>query len=293
MADTKIWVGTDTGNEGKFNIAANWLPAGVPVSTDHVYFKNSSQDCDGDLDQSAIDLGSLTIEQSYTGKIGTTSAYLQISATVVKIGQHFGPSSPTGSGRIKLDLGTTAGAVTVYNTSSSPTETTKPPVRIIANQANTTIEVRKGKVGIAFDTGETTTIGSCTVSYIAHQKTDAEVIIGEGVTITTFEQTGGNNVLQCAATTVNAEGGSLLTTGSGAIATLNAKDGDVTSDSTGTITTLTITGGDVDFTKSAAARTVTNCTLDGPGSLKFDPAVVTFTNKIISSNPVIWRASAA
>jgi len=294
MPDTKIWVGTDTGNEGKFNTAANWLPAGVPVSTDHVHFINSTQDCDGDLDQSALALGSLTIEQSYTGKIGTTSAYLQIGASVVKIPHHYGPGSPAGSGRIKLDLGSvTAAAVTIEGTSSSPTETTKPPVRLLAANAGTTIEARKGKIGIAFDTGETSTIDKCTVSYVSHKNTDAEVIIGEGVTLTTFEQTGGDNVLQCAATTVDAEGGSLLTTGSGAITTLNAKGAKVTPNSTGTITTLDIDGGDVDFLKSAAARTVTNCTLDEPGTLKYDPAVTTFTNKITSSNPVILRASAA
>jgi len=294
MPDTKIWVGTDTGNEGDYSVAANWSPSGVPVATDNVYFKDSSQDCDGGLDQSAVALGSLNIAQSYTGKIGTTSAYLQVGADTVKIGHHFGPGSPTGSGRIKIDLGSvTAAAVTVENTSSSPTETTKPPVRLLAANAGTTIEVRKGKATIAFDTGETSTIDKCTVSYVSHKNTDAEVIIGEGVTLTTFEQTGGDNVLQCAATTVDAEGGSLLTTGSGAITTLNAKGAKVTPNSTGTITTLDIDGGDVDFLKSAAARTVTNCTLDEPGTLKRDPAVVTITNNITSDNPVILRASAA
>lgn len=286
---TKIWVGTTD----DWNVAGNWSPAGVPVNADDVYIENSTQDIASTLDQSAVTLDSLNIAQSFTGKIGTTSAYLQIGATIVRIGYHYGPASPAGSGRLKIDLGAAAAAVTVYNTGSTPTETNKPCVRLLANHANTTIEVRKGKVGIAFDTGETTTIASCTVSYVSHKNTDAEVIIGSGVTLTTFEQTGGDNILQCAATTANAEGGSLLTAGSGAITTLNAKDGDVISNSTGTITTLTITGSNVDLTKSAAARTVTNCTLDEPGSLKVDPGVVTFTNKILSANPVIWRASAA
>lgn len=291
MPDTKIWDGTDAGNEGDWSVAANWLPAGVPVATDNVHFTNSSQSVTAGLDQSAVALGSLNQDQSYTGEWGDDDNYLQVGASVGKLGYHYGPGTPNGSPRLKWDSGDTASVITVYNTGTPMGN--KPALQLKANNAATTIEVRKGKVGIAFDTGETSTISKWTTSYVSHKKTDAEVIIGEGVTLTTYEQTGGDNVLQCAATTVNADGGSLLTTGSGAIATLNARGADVVPNSTGTITLLDIDGGNVDMLKSAAARTVTTCKLDEPGSLKFDPAVVTFTNKIISDHSVVLRASAA
>jgi hypothetical protein len=220
--------------------------------------------------------------------------YLQIKATAVNIGYNYGPGSPAGSGRIKLDLGSTASTVTIDNTGTN-TDTNKPTVRIKANSATTVIRVRKGKVGIAFESGETTTIGSITVSYVSQPSSDADVFIGAGVTLTTLTKTGGDVVLNCAATTVSSsDSGTLITAGSGAITTLNAKGGTVTPNSTGTIGTLNInTAGTVDFTKSAAARTVTTLKLDAGGVLKYDPGIVTITNKVNSDNPVTLTAAAA
>lgn len=292
---TKIWVGTDTGNEGDWATAANWLPSGVPEAADDVYLENSSQDVSEGLNQSAILLASLNIAHSYTGRIGTTSAYLQIGATLCNIGYHYGPNETlfNGSDRIKLDLGTDPSTIVVENTNISAAENGMPTVRILCNDAATTLEVRRGQVGVAFETGETSTLSKITSSYVSQIGTDANVYIGAGVTLTTLFQSGGYVVLRCAATTVTSWGGTLLTTGTGAIATLNGYGGTITSNSSGTITACTVTGGIVDFTKSATARTVTTPKLDNPGQIKFDPAVMTFTNKITSNNPVTYMASAA
>lgn len=289
---TKIWLGNDSGNEGDWSVAANFSPSGVPANSDDVYLENSSQDVSAGLDQSAVALDSLHIAQSYTGNIGDDDAYLQIGAGVVNIGRHYGPGSPAGSGRIKLDLGSTAAAVVTYN-SGSPADSNKPAIRLLADNAATTIEVRKGSVGIACETGETTTVGTITESYISRQASDADVFIGSGVTLTTLNKTGGDGVLECAATTVTNEGGNLITDGSGAIATLNAEGGEVISNSTGTITTCNIaTAGTADFLKSAAARTVTTMKLEAGGTLKYDPDVLTITNKVDSDNPVTLTATA-
>lgn len=288
---TKIWVGTDTA--GDWSVAANWSPAGVPANDDDVYLVNSSQDVTAGLDQSAVALASYNQEQSYTGKIGDADNYLQIGASAVNIGQHYGPGSPAGSGRIKLDLGATAAVVVVYNT-GSPADSNLPSVRLLANNAATTIEVRKGSVGIACETGETTTVGTITESYVSQQSSDADVFVGPGVTLTTLNKTGGDCVLECAATTVTNEGGDLVTTGSGAITTMHVKGGEVIPNSTGTITTCNInTAGYADFTKSAAARTVTTLKLEAGGKLKYDPDVLTITNKVDSDNPVTLTAAAA
>jgi len=78
------------------------------------------------------------------------------------------------------------------------------------------------------------------------------------------------------------------------VTTINARGGTITSNSTGTITTLNINEtATVDFTKSAAARTVTTLKLNPDGTLKYDPNVVTLTNKVQSDYPVIYRAAAA
>lgn len=293
MAD-KLWVGTDTA--GDWSVAANWSPAGVPVNADDVYMRDSSQSVTTGFDQSAVTLDSLNIDQSYTGEIGDSDDYLKISATVVRIGYHYGPGTPAGSGLIKLDFGNNQATVTIHDT-GSPSDTDMPAVQLLNVHANSTIEVRKGSVGLAVGFGEVSTVSKITTSYVSQKASDADMFIGSGVTLTTLDQTGGDCVLECAATTVTSEGGNLETAGSGAITTLNIEGGDVTSNSTGTITNLNVSvdggGGSIDFTKSAAARTVTTPILEAGGTIKRDPGVVTFTNEVASNDPVTLRAAAA
>jgi hypothetical protein len=290
---TKIWLGNDTGNEGDWSTAANWSPSGVPGAGDNVYFEDSAQDADDGLDQSAILLASLNIDQSFTGKIGTTSAYLQVGATKLNIGYNYGPAvSLNGSPRLKIDLGTGVSTVTIYNAAASATETSKPPIRLKCNNVGTIVDVRKGKVGIAYDTGETSSLATVISSYITAKASDAEVYIGSGVTLVTLTQPGGDVTLKCAATTVTSYGGTLETSGTGAITTMNAKGGTVTCNSTGTVTTCNIDGGLVDFTKAAAARTVTTMKLNPGGQLKRD-SNLTITNPLAADVPVLLMANAA
>ena len=276
----KLWVGTNSGNLGDYSVAANWSPSGVPTATDDVYFKDSSQDVLLGLDQSAVALTSFNVDKSYTGLMGTSAAYLEIAATTVNIGRHDGPGGPNGSGLIKLDLGTTTpAAVTVYDL-GTPSNSINPALLLLANNASTTIIVRKGKVGIALGVGETTTIASLKVNYVSSILNDAEIDIGSGVTLTTFAMIGGKVVALCGGTSFTVENGQLTTEGSGAITTLNAPGGQVVCNSTGTITAINIDGGEADFTKSQAARTVTTAKIGPKGKIKYDPANVTMTNKI-------------
>lgn len=292
QAANKTWVGTDDGNEGDLSVAENWSPNSLPTHGDAVYFEDSTQDADSGLDAlSDVNLLSLNIAQNYTGDIGTDSNYMVAGANTVSIGYHFGPGEASGSGYIKLDTGTYESAIVVYDTGVS-SDTTMPAVRLKCNNANTTLEVRKGEVGLAIETGETSTLSEIEIGYVDNVESDAKVYIGSGVTLTTLTKKGGYCLMQCGATTVNNYDGELQTKGGGAVTTLNIYDGQVISNSTGTITTCNIDEqGEVDFTRSAQARTVTTTTIDDNGVIKFDPAVITFTNKIISSKPVTLRAS--
>ena len=89
----RIWIGTDTGNEGDWGTAANWSGAAVPIANDDVYFENSSQSVIDTLDQSAIELDSLNIAQSFTGDFGLAATPLQIDSPIVNIGYNNGPGS--------------------------------------------------------------------------------------------------------------------------------------------------------------------------------------------------------
>jgi len=96
------------------------------------------------------------------------------------------------------------------------------------------------------------------------------VNVGPGVTLTTFEQSGGEAVIQCALTTVEQAAGKVTTVGSGAIATVNA-GGTAYLQSTGTIGTLRVAGGGIgDMSRDPRARTVSACEVHKGGSLNLD-----------------------
>jgi len=275
----KDWSDTDNWDTGA-------LPGGA--ASQDVYIENFSGDILYGLDQSGIanTLASLNIGQSMTGRIGENGAtgysgtYLQIKATLLNIGYHNSSGTPTGSSRIMVDLGSTASTVTVENSGTS-TDTNKPAIRLLANSASTDIEVRKGKVGVGFEAGETSTVGTISEGFVSQINTDANLYIGSGVTMTTLSKTGGYCSLGCAATTVTNAGGNMTTTGTGAITTLTATKGTITSNATGTVgTALAKSNGTIDFSKSAEARTVTTAELGLGGKIIADSDVMTFTNEI-------------
>ena len=82
---TKVWLGTNTGNEGDWATDENWLDANgavsvQPVTSDDVYFTSGSQDVTTGLGQSAVTLGSLNFGTKWTGSIETA---LEINSTTL------------------------------------------------------------------------------------------------------------------------------------------------------------------------------------------------------------------
>jgi hypothetical protein len=267
----------------------------VPITADDVVLEKSSYGITDGLDQSAVTLASLTQDMSHTGATGTPTAYLQIKATTVKIGVNNNPGTPAGPSRFKLDTCNAQSAITIFNTKTA-LDNDQPPVRLLCNHADTTLDVRKGKVGVAIDTGETSTLSKITIGYVSQKATDADVYIGSGVTLATLDKRAGKCLLNCgvSGSVTNSEG-KLTTEGAGTIPALNVKGGEVTANSTGTITTVDATGGTTDFTKSSAARTVDNTKIGGTATIKLDPSV-THTNGIIRSDAnsqLVLKASAA
>jgi len=291
-ADTQTFTrAATTANAGPndWSTASNWSTGAVPDGAHDVYVEGAT--IYYGLDQSGITtLTSLSIATSQIGvnpAYGRAPNYLQTKATTVSLGAYTGPSTPTQLAPINIDTGATESTISVY---SSGSNTTLPGVRIKAASASTNINVYKGSVGVAYIDGETSTVGVISCSFDTNRQTDANVYIGAGVTLTTLTKTGGDGVLSCAATTVTNTNGTLETNGSGAIITLVVKGGTVNPNSTGTITTATLTGGRTIFTTSSAARTVTTITLDSDATLTYDPAVLTITNKVSSTNEVTLTA---
>jgi hypothetical protein len=178
-----------TANAGCHDVANadNWT-AGAPEAGDTLYFEDSSVNLLYGLDQSAIALTAAYIGKSFTGQIGVNGAsgvaadYLKLNTPILRVGYNSGFSSLSGSGRIKIDLGSTACAVDIDDTGSA-IDTGKPALRLKANSASTTIKVKKGSVGIAFESGETSTISSADVA------SGTTLIVGTGLTVTTLKGT--------------------------------------------------------------------------------------------------------
>lgn len=299
---------TSTASSGPndWSTAANWSGGAVPVAADDVVIDGSVNICWG-LAQSAVDLDTLVIRQTYTGKIGlrydafATSAdgdtvspskpeyrahYLDIESDEVDIGFHAGPGTPTGSGRIKLDLGVHASTVTIHNTARTPNETGGYAVNLLAASASTKVYVRAapGGVGIAMnEPHETTTVSLVSIS---DPSTDTVVATGEGVTVTTWEQAGGENALQAGATvtTATVDGGTLDVDGAFTITTLNVNGGTVYANNVpaagAALGTSNVNGGALVGTRSTEARTWTTVNLYAGSSVEVDKDVVTLTNGI-------------
>lgn len=284
MAD-RTWVGTDAGNEGDINIAANWNPAAVPGAGEDVYFEDSSQDVTAGLATlAAVVLDDVHFKKTYTGSINDgADGYLQFQCSNLDIGYHQGTGSPSGSGKLMIDAGATAATIIVHDTGTA-SDTGKSAVRLKCANAATTIAVKKGTVGIATETGDTTTVGTINVNFVSNRQSDATVIIGSGVTLTTLNKYGSVAYLNCAATTVLNTAGDLTTDGTGAIGTvLNVYGGTVYSNSSGTVTLTNISGGTVDTTRSTVARTFTDIAIENNGEFVRDPDVITITNPITSN----------
>lgn len=277
---TKKWLGNDAGNEGDWATAANWSPSGVPVAADDVILANTSQSVTAGLDQSAVALTSITIDQSYTGSVGTAETdFLQVAASVAVIGQsRSGLGTLTGSRRLNLDFGSsTACDIQVYNTSTVAQDINRTPLRIKAGNASTDLIIYAGVASVSDDTEDTSTIGDIIVN-------GGSLTIGSGVTLTSITQSGGVCSCQSSTTTVTVKSGQLnFYDGATAstITTCTVEDAGVFNHfASGTITTLNA-GATVDLNRTQKPKTVTTINLSQGANLIIDTGNVTLTNDLI------------
>ena len=285
---------TDNAGPNSWDAADNWSEGTIPGATadEDTWIEDSDVDILYGLDQSGAGqtLTSLNFTRTYTGKVGhdgatgTVGDYLQVKASDVQIGEHFSSVRANGSARIKLDLGATTSDITIHYMATSE-DSPKPACRLLTNSDSTNIiEIKKGSVGIASETGETSVVGDVRISYDTSKATDASLQIGTGVTFDLLTCDGGDTITRTttdlSTKTVTTNGGTLALGGSSAVGTLNVAGASVVPTTTGDITACNITAGTCDFTQSAEPRTVTTLKLDGPGVLEYDPNIVSLSNKI-------------
>jgi len=270
MSTTRVAAGPN-----HWDTAANWNGGVVPTTGDDVIIEHTDDEIKYGLDQSSVAINSLTIRQSFTGKIGlrrenqeaSASAnyyteyrdrYLAIDGGTITIGE----GSGDGSQRIQIDSSTGAASFYIYN-SGTRLESGVEPIQIKGAASANTVSVSKGEVGIAKYAGETASVATLKVSYRGNQSGDATVRVGSGVTLSDVFQTGGKLELECGSSTLRIDYGTCVYR------------------STGTVVNTYVGGGGVlDFRHDPRPRTLTNCSVYGSAQI-YDPArTVTFTNGI-------------
>ena len=303
-------VTTTTASSGPadWSTGKNWyVPATatigtIPVSTDTVRIEDNANNISYGLDQNAVALGFIRVDKSYTGKIGldrtefTTSAdgattnsakseyrehYLKIGSEFIDIGEVDGPGTANGSLRIKINNVDAAASTTVIHDTRSTGEGINPSIMLLNTHASSTLQIKKapGGVGIAADEpGETTTFLTITV---ADETASARVFTGDGLTLTTWVQNGGNNSLKIIAdgtvTTMTIDGGTLTTVGDFTVTTLNVNGGTLNANHERiggvAVTTANLNAGTTNTRGSSTARTWTtvnlgvDCSFSGDSNL--------------------------
>jgi hypothetical protein len=265
------------------DVAANYSGGALPVNSDVLIFEKNAVDCLYGLDQlSAVTLTELIIRQSYTGRIGLSEyngqyyeyrpAYFQIGATTITIGGGSGSGSP----RVKINTGSVQTTMQITGAGRAEAEG-EHAIEWIGTHASNIVRINKGDLGIGTIARAAATVATLSMAYIDSPDSDVSVEVGETVTLTTINKTGGSLLSYSGLTTItNLAGSSEL---SGAITTLNALGGSVFYVGVGTISALNIAKDTtVSFDKDTRARTVTNATIQAGATVLDNQATVTFSN---------------
>lgn len=256
-----------------------WATSAVPVDADTVIVRNSSIDILYGIDQTAVSLAALTIEQSFTGKLGlpwrNANGYMEYRPTYLIVGASadaqtmvltVGTGDGAGSGRIKVDNGDSQTTVVVYNT-GNPSDAGTPAFLFKGTHASNDVTFNRGSAGIAVGTfdayqaaAETAVVATLRVGYITNPAGDANVRCGSGVTLTTIDKNGGKLEINSAATTITHTAGELTLNGVGVtVTTLNERGGTTYVTGTTTLTTANLSNaGVLDYSRDMRTKVVTN-----------------------------------
>lgn len=261
-----------TANVGAYDYqtAQNWKEGAVPVAADEVIIDGAINILYG-LRNTSVELLSFTVKASYSGAIGSEAARLAIDL------DNAGFLDFSGSGAAYISVFSAATTVRVRRTAS-----------VSAGEFG--LHLHGTAIATLHAYGGSTRVVSGSTVVTSRVYPGATLEIPSGCTITTVSSAGTCS-LESACTTFTTLAGNTTIDGAGAITTLNPVGGTTTCNTTGTITTLTIDGGLCDMTKSQAARTVTNCAVNG-GEYRYDSSVVTHTNAITGIAPLSIRRAA-
>ena len=218
----------------------------IPKAGDDVRIPASTASITEGLDQSAVAIGDFIVEEGYEGNIGSDSlGYLKIDPDRFEFNATGGASY--------IDVGAAANLdCQIYGT-GAPIVTGARGLYLLGSSIDV-LNVVGGSVGVAVRHGEVSMVATARLI-----DSSASLWVGEGCSLTTWQQHNGSGRLRTGGTvaTVLIYDGDLLTEEAVAITALTQKGGEVVANSTGTVATYNIYGGMLDLQKSGAARTIT------------------------------------
>ena len=223
------------------NDADNWSAATLPIANDTIVFSNNNIDVCWGLDLSGFTILDLSIDASYTGRIGldsqrfaTSKNARQMDSSVpeyrdvafelsmlngtVNIGEKTSPND-NGSDRIVLDISTAApNMIQVWSTPRFSAEPERAAVRLITPATALVIYNATAGVGISADT-PTDTASVLSSLLMVPSDPSSWIVIGDTSTVAGLIQRGGNVDIRNDATLIDIKlyDGNLKTSGTTAI----------------------------------------------------------------------------
>jgi len=259
----KIWTGA---TDGDWSVAGNWSPSGVPASADDVILSASYVvSITAGLNQSAVTLNSLTVEQGYSGAIGSKAADLQIATDALTF---------EGSGVAYINLGSNAvdpviNGTATYSTGSSGLYLTGTGIG--------TITCAGGGVSIGRP-GTTSTVTE--IRGVA-----GDVHVGIGGTVTSSFNFGATVVFDATHTTLQIDDGRTVLKQSATVTTAHLDGGIFQLDSACTITTVNLNSGGELRASAGSDKTITTLNIATDSVLQYYPSNTTISNRNLPADP--------
>jgi hypothetical protein len=243
-----------------YDNAENWSTGAVPVSSDAIIFQQNEIDCLYGLSQSAVTNVTMQIDASYTGNIGLPTRnengyeeyrprHLDINFSNAERSVVIGEGPGGGSSRINIDADTSDPKVVIWLTGPAEANA-KGAIDFIGGNTATDISIRRGSLSLATDSDKSATVRELEVTYDVQRTADAEVTIGEAVTLSELNKDGGtvtfiNAPASLTLATVTNRSGLVEINGQCQATLIAAEGGDVRWHSTGTCAALTLSGSGV------------------------------------------------
>lgn len=259
---TKYWVGTDSGNEGDYSVAANWSPSGVPVASDVVILPaECTQNITAGLDQSSVNIARFLVQEGYTGTIGSASGYLILKSDSIQF-------AGTGVGYIS----TGASHSTDIDITKTATATSGAHGLYLIGGSIDDLSIKSGTVGLAVLSNETMGVANDV------RLSGGKLTLGSQTYVTNLNINGGITTLDGGVSTMRIYDGQAVMR-LGVAAGVYSYGGTTRWGGSANITSIHMLGGNVNATDSGIDRTIGSLYI-GPGSFTYDPNVISISTTV-------------